>query len=174
MKAYFNETDQAIKDDMLENWSLKKRMLSDNLEEIADEDTDEVLGRELRFSEETGPLTRDLTFVVAMEAKVTELNPRRTMISLEVFQEMINFEKWLENLVYPIRPPGLPTSMQNLDLTETPLVKWSDMCKKENIDCGYMPGRDRCHTTMRPLDFIYECRINDYNLKRYKNAESLI
>ena len=101
---------------MLENW-VAKRALSDDSEDV-------INGRELRFFEPSGPLTRDLSFVVAIEARRTSNNSRQTLFTLEVFQEMVNFENWLASIVYPVRPPGLPSSLLNAGITEPPLVSW--------------------------------------------------
>ena len=65
-----------------------------------------------------------------MEAKLSKKNPSQTLFKLDVFKEMVEFENWLENLVYPYKLPGLPASLQNSGLTEPPYVSWNQMCRR--------------------------------------------
>ena len=49
------------------------------------------------------------------------------------------------------------------------------MCKRETLHTpAGMPAVNRCFTTQRPLDFIYDRKLNKYDFNRYKNDDKLV
>ena len=67
-------------------------------------------------------------FVVAIEAKRPTWDSPQTLLTIEHFQEMLNFEEWLMNIEYPV-PAGNETA--DIANGEQPtMIKFKDLCRK--------------------------------------------
>ena len=68
---------------------------------------------------------------LGVEAKRPEWNSPQTLLTLEHFQEMINFEEWLMNVEYPV-PSSNETA--NIAAGEPPtMIKFSELCRRRDI-----------------------------------------
>ena len=121
-----------------------------------------------------------------MEAKINPGKPL-TVISKDIFREIVRFEEWLMRLEYPL-PAIHPNAPRK--------IRWYDICQKENVyirawpedtpeDCRLVPRLcpeyaflaptiKACKHDNSPLDFIYDQSVADYNFRKYSDDNKLI
>ena len=114
-----------------------------------------------------------------IEAKERDDGERRSLLSLEAFQELINFNEF----IYTISSPAPNGEM----------VSYYDLCDRFNYTDSIVEGyaakaceelgekfclgeaTEKCKVSPGlPIDFIYERKTDSYNLDKYKSNNELI
>ena len=134
-------------------------------------------------SEETGETAEEWIFIMVEAVEPTD-GSLWTLFTIEHFQEMTEFEDFLMNDL--TAPDYL---MEQLTVDTPPNLY--DLCKKKSItdeiveqfaaeNCEYdesfcLPEVDqKCASTSKPIDFIYNRMTDTFDLSPYRSDEELI
>ena len=104
-----------------------------------------------------------------VEAKERDDGERRSLISLEAFQEMINFNEFVLNISTPT-PEGKMVSYYDLcrrkNITDDLVEKYAaKACKELGEKYCIVKATEKCEVTPnQPIDFIYERKTDSFNL----------
>ena len=135
-----------------------------------------------------------LSFRVIMmiiEAKQPNESAWDTLLTREIFEELVTFEEYLYGLKLPYHMDNLnPISKENYAGPE--MLGLGDLCKRYNLttekmdedleeDCNPDKPFDcpvklkpKCFSTDTPLHFVYERWNDTYNISRYDNDKELV
>ena len=144
------------------------------MEEEEEEEEEIVLGP---------PLSKSATLVLIIEARQRYDGTPQNLLTREHFAEMIRFEEWLYNLTIP-SPSGNSTSPDQVTTFYQMCIKsritsqedeeeWAELCKTDESYC-VVPAPEKCKTSQKPLDFIYDRKTDSYALEKYRNDYELL
>ena len=141
---YLKETDEEVRENMFENWvdplPDADRHVMGNVTSVYDEayqiNAEKIEKPRFDSWGEDPNKIKDWPIIWAIEAKQRTDGSVTTLLSKEVFQELMRFERWLyfdlEYCDVPGIPSGDPLYGKDLMFDEKPeCVTWYDMCNKE-------------------------------------------
>ena len=120
-------------------------------------------------------------FVMIEAKEQDDVTKKQTLFTVEMFEEMIK----LEDFILSITSPEL-SSKVNKDA-----VTFNDLCRKTDVTDPFMVDyaaeacktnprycldeiEQKCKTTSKPLDFVYDRKTDSYDLSKFKNDNDLI
>ena len=124
-----------------------------------------------------------------MEAKERDDGKLANLLTLEAFEEMLDFHDFIYTISFPAPKP---LTSYTGDVEEGTMITYADICERRNItdervekiaesackEYGekycIVDAPMTCKTSSKPIDFIYERKNNEFNLNRYTSDNDLI